>query len=402
SIRGRFTRVLRWTAGIVTPVGRVAALLAVGVWIGAWASGWEELALLASVMTAAFALAVLWTIGRPKLAVDLIIRPPRVVVGERATAEVTVTNASTHRQRPLRLEVAVGEGAAGVALPTMAAGAVEKELLIIPTARRAVIPIGPVTSVRGDPLGILRREIAWSGTYTVGIEELFVHARTVMVGSLTTGRLRDLEGETSNDRSPSDVAFHTLREYVPGDDRRHIHWRTTARRTDGKLMVREYVDTRRVNVALLLSLRARDYANEDEFELAVSAAASIGDRTLRDGEELTLLAGRRLTEVDDPRRFGDEIARIAFDSDPSDPATITRYARTRAPAVSVVVLVAGSGIDRAALRSAADQLGANTHAIVVRAAFGTKAAFHVARGASILEIGALEDLPRLIWTAAAA
>ena len=133
-----------------------------------------------------------------------------------------MVNSSPRRQRPLRLEVTVGEAVAGVALPTMAAGTMEKELLIIPTARRSVIPIGPVTSVRGDPLGMLRREIAWSGTYTVGIEELFVHARTVMVGSLTAGRLRDLEGETSNDRSPSDVAFHTLREYVPGDDRRHI------------------------------------------------------------------------------------------------------------------------------------------------------------------------------------
>lgn len=398
----RLRSALHWLAGVITPVGRVVVALAVAGWIGTLFTGWDELALFASVLTAAAIVAVLWTLGRPQLSIDLLIRPKRVVVGERATAEVTVVNSSSRRQRPLRLEVTVGSAVAGVALPSMAAGATERELLIIPTARRSVIPIGPVTSVRGDPLGMLRREIAWSGTYTLGIEELFVHARTVMVGSLTAGRQRDLEGESSNDRSPSDVAFHTLREYVPGDDRRHIHWRTTARQPDGKLMVREFVDTRKTNLALLLSLRAADYTSVDEFELAVSAIASIGSRTIRDGEDLTLIAGARSVAADNPNRFGDTIARIELDSDTSSPASIARFARTTAGAASVVVLAAGSGIERGALRSAADQLGSNVHAVVVRAVIGQEASYRVARGVTILEIGALEDLPRLIWTAAAA
>ncbi|MBS1847166.1 MAG: DUF58 domain-containing protein [Actinobacteria bacterium] len=399
---GRPRAAVRWLAEIVTVPGRVAVALAVVAWFGAWRTGWEELVLFASVCTVAMIIGVLWTLGRPKLTVDLVIRPKRVVVGERATAEVTVTNAASHRQRPLRLEVVVGKAVAGVALPTMAAGATEQELLIIPTARRAVIPVGPITSVRGDPLGMLRREVTWTGTYTVGVEELFVHARTVMVASLTAGRLRDLEGETSNDRSPSDVAFHTLREYVPGDDRRHIHWRTTARQPDGKLMVREFVDTRKTNLALLLSLRAADYTSAEEFELAVSAIASIGNRTIRDGDDLSLVAGLHHLPTDDLNRLGDAIARIELDSDPAGPAAIARYVRTTVGSASVVVLAAGNGIDRAALRAATDQLGLNTHVVVVRAVLGAEPSYHVARGVTILEIGALEDLPRLLWTAAAA
>lgn len=398
----RARRALMWLRGVVTPAGRATAVLMVVAWIGAWRSGWIELALAASVLTVAIVLSVLWTLGRPKLSIDLIIRPKRVVVGERATAEVSVENISGHRQRPLRLEVTVGKAVAGVALPMMAAGATEHELLIIPTARRAVIPVGPVSSVRGDPLGLLRREVTWTGTYTVGVEELFVHARTVLVGSLTAGRLRDLEGEATNERSPSDVAFHALREYVPGDDRRHIHWRTTARQPDGKLMVREFVDTRKTNLALLLSLRTEDYTSEDEFELAVSAIASIGERTIRDGEDLSFVAGMTKLPTDDLNRLGDAIARIELNSDRSSPAAITRYARMHVGSASVVVLAAGGGIDASALRAATDQLGANVHVVVIHAILGAEAGYQVARGATILQIGALEDLPRLIWTAAAA
>lgn len=386
----------------MTPVGKVVAALAVIGWLGAWRSGWVELALFASVLTMTTIISVLWTLGRPRLAIDLIIHPKRVVVGEKATAEVTVTNVASRRQRPLRLEVTVGSAVAGVGLPSMASGATEKELLIIPTARRAVIPVGPVTSVRGDPLGTMRREIAWSGTYTVGVEELFVHARTVMVGSLTAGRQRDMEGETSNERTPSGIAFHTLREYVAGDDRRHIHWRTTARQPDGKLMVREFVDIRKTSLAMLLSLRAEDYSSEDEFELVVSALASIGNRTIMDGEELGLIAGLRHLETEDVNRLGDAIARIELNSDLASPAAITRFASTTAASASVIVLAAGSGIERGELRAAADLLGSNVHTVIVRAVLGAEPSYQVARGATIMEIGALEDLPRLIWTGVAA
>jgi len=43
------------------------------------------------------------------------------------------------------------------------------------------------------------------------------------------GRARDLDGPTFDSSPQGSAAFHTLRDYVPGDERRHIHWRSTAR-----------------------------------------------------------------------------------------------------------------------------------------------------------------------------
>ena len=47
------------------------------------------------------------------------------------------------------------------------------------------------------------------------------------------------------------VEFAAHREYVPGDDRRFIHWKSTAR--SGTLQVREFLQTRRSLVAVVLA-----------------------------------------------------------------------------------------------------------------------------------------------------
>lgn len=206
-------------------MGRTVGAAGLLAWLLAWKFGWEELALVATACLVALLVGVgFLLVGKTNLAVLLDLTTPRVVVGDSAATTVEAVNEADRRMLPVRLEARVGRGVAHVDVPALAAGASHDELFVIPTARRSIVPVGPVRSVQGDPLGLVRREQVWTGT-----EHLYVHPRTVRVSSLTTGWMRDLEGETTNDRSPSDVAFHTLREYVVGDDRRHIHWRTTAR-----------------------------------------------------------------------------------------------------------------------------------------------------------------------------
>ena len=87
-----------------------------------------------------------------------------------------------------------------------------------------MIAVGPATTRRGDPLSIFSRDVTWTG-----VREVLVRPPMVPLETLGAGLLRDLEGVTTDAVSPSDLAFHALREYVPGDDLRHVHWRSSAK-----------------------------------------------------------------------------------------------------------------------------------------------------------------------------
>ena len=66
--------------------------------------------------------------------------------------------------------------------------------------------------------------------------------------------------------------FHTLRDYAPGDDLRHVHWKSTARR--GHLMMRQNEARRRTPVLVVLDVRPARTTGVS-FERAVEACASI-------------------------------------------------------------------------------------------------------------------------------
>lgn len=392
--RSRSGRLLGGFGRSVTPLGRAVGLVGVLAWIGAAFLGWQELAVLGvACFVGLGAGVVMLAFGRAKLAVLLDLGTKRVVVGDPATTRVEARNDSSRRTLPVRLEAMVGRGVAHLQVPSLGAGTSHDELFVIPTERRAVVPVGPVRSVQGDPLGLVRREVVWTGT-----EHLYIHPKTVVLGSLATGWIRDLEGETTNDRSPNDVAFHTLREYVVGDDRRHIHWRTTARNTGGKLMVKEFVDTRRAGLGLVLSLRSGDYGSDEAFELAVSAAASMGVRALADEQQVVLVAGRRVLPSFHGASFLDALTGVELGSDDLDVSAATSMALGSLGAASVAAVIVGAGADEGLARQAADRLGPSVRTMVVTAEPGADSAFGATAGVSRVRLGDLADLPRLVWT----
>ncbi len=63
-----------------------------------------------------------------------------------------------------------------------------------------------------------------------------------------------------------------VREYVPGDEVRHLHWKATAK--TGQLMVRDYVDPNQPRFTTLLDTR-QDFMPASVFEDAVDLAASL-------------------------------------------------------------------------------------------------------------------------------
>ena len=289
-------------------------------------------------------MSALFLIGRSSYAVEVDLYTQRVVAGSHANGSLTVRNTGSRRLLPSRIELAVGASLASFRIPGLAGGGQTEDLFVIPTTQRSVISVGPAVSVRGDALGLLRRQVRWTE-----VQQLYVHPRTVRLSGTSTGVLRDLEGQPTRDLSSNDVSFHALRPYVPGDDRRYVHWRTSAR--TGALMVRQFEETRRTHLALALSASPADYGDAEEFELAVSIAASLSVQAIREERPVTVCVGPRVMPPGSGQRFLDGFAGVRS----SDDAGLLRSSLAAASAVpnaSVAILVTGSVPDAAVIRRA--------------------------------------------------
>lgn len=376
-----------WGAGLVG-----LAFAAAGVLLG-----WVELAAVGAAGPVAVAVAVAMTWGRLPHTVRLDLAHQRVRVGERAFGRVLVGVPGRRRGRPVRLELQVGAGRAELAIPVLAPGAEHEELFAVPTDRRAIVPIGPVRAVRADPLGLAVRHAV-----TTGSQELYVHPRVALLSGADAGLLRDLEGGATRDLSPSDLAFHALRDYVVGDDRRSIHWRTTAKR--GVLTVKQYEDTRRTQTAVALATDPRDYRHDGdgaELELAVSVAASVGVHVLGEEHPLTVLAGAGRVRTGARRPFLDDCSGIACAPDGTGSAQLGRRIAREVPDVTLAFLVTGSVAEDAELRAAARHVPEGTRTVVVSCVPGAEVRVRTLRGLSLVRLGALADLPRALRLAAA-
>ena len=323
---------------IITVFGWMVLLLAVGSWYVGLRWQWLEVTGLAILLTFVWIVAIIWTIGMVRYVVKLKLAGQRVVVEESAVGELSVVNTSNRPCASSVIEVPVGAALAQFAVPILTGRSEFTEIFTVPTRRRGIITIGPVRSVRGDGLGLLRREQNW-----VEAQELYVHPRTVNVASNAIGFIRDIEGATTHDLSSSDVAFHALREYLPGDDRRNVHWRTTAR--TGRLMVRQFEETHR-------------------------PVPTSSPNAFLDG--LTKIEPKAGVE-----RLGD-LARIATD---------------REPQASVVAVVTGSRPEASELHRAHAALPVNARSFALRIHEAERVSRALVGGFPIVTIPSLDSLP---------
>jgi hypothetical protein len=345
---------------IATPLGWGLIGIAVsGIAVGlAW--GWAEALGIGAASVLVLVLAIGFVIGRTEYRVSVELAAARVVVGESAVGRVVVQAAGRRGSPSAWIVLPVGQAKAQFRVPRLARGAEHDELFQIPTQRRAILTLGPVTSERTDPVGALRREVAWTAP-----TDLYVHPRTVSLDGDSTGLVRDLEGLPTRDLADDDVSFHALREYVAGDDLRYVHWKSTARTQ--RLMIRQFEQTRRSQLAIALSMRAEDYADDDEFELAVSIAGSLAVSAMREGKDVLVVASERLLHAPTPARLLDLLSGVERSAGAADAAQTARIIASSAPATSIVTFVVGSAVAPQQLRAAATRIPPAARAAALRA-----------------------------------
>ncbi|MDQ2587291.1 DUF58 domain-containing protein [Saccharothrix yanglingensis] len=368
----------------VTPFGRLVLVTSVAGWWLGGELGWSELVLVGATGVVVFALACLLTLGRATLRVRVGLDRRRVVVGGVARCRVDVEPTAAGRVLPSALELPVGDRVESFDVP--GGNREHTEHFDIPTDRRGVVVVGPATTVRGDPLGLLRRTVTWTDPV-----ELFAHPVTVPLESMASGLLRDVEGRTTADLSMSDLAFHALREYVPGDDQRHIHWRSSAKlATPGTFLVRQYLDTRRAHLAVVVDGDAAAYPDAEHFETAVSVGASIAVRAIADEVETSVLAAGQVAHRAAARPALDAFTRAVTGPTPLI-ASVTRVVQV-VPDMTTAIVVTGTGLSFAELRATTAAFAPEVRKVVVRVDHSARTAL----SGDVLTLGRLADLPALL------
>jgi uncharacterized protein (DUF58 family) len=380
---------IRPVLAIVRPAGWATLGLAVGTFVIGRRLGWQEFLVVALLAAALLLGAIGFVVGRSTYAVTLDLTRLRVRVGADAYGGLTVVNTSSRALLPSVFILPVGRATSAFHVPRLGGHETYEESFQLDTSKRAVVPLGPVRSARGDGLGLLRREAKWTD-----VEEVFIHPRTISLQGSSAGFLKDLEGRPTDTLSSSDIAFHALRDYVVGDDLRHVHWKSSAR--TGKLLVRQFEETRRSHLVLCLSMTPEDYGSEADFELAVAVAASLGEQAIRDEKDLTIqVPGRRL-RVQTATRMLDDFSRLEFGGAVVPLETAALAAAQAAPDASVVMVLAGTPVTPARLHAVTARFGVDALTVVLRCETGAGLARSAIGPARVLTLGDLDDLPRAV------
>lgn len=266
---------------MLTSAGKVFLGLGAVALLAGLALGYHTLIALGLAFLITVVVARIWIIRRPRVTASRTVIPERVRSGRPARSELTITNRGRRRTSGgLALE-RFGDGQLPVEVPGLEPGESAVITTELPTDRRGVFRVGPLDVTRADPFGLMR-----AGEPDEGISRLWVHPIVHELEPYPSGHARDLEGPDSGEALEGGITFHTLREYVRGDDLRLVHWRSSAR--SGKLMVRHNVDTHQPRSIVLLDTRATSYTAES-FEDAVRAVASILAASKRHNFEFRLL-----------------------------------------------------------------------------------------------------------------
>lgn len=378
--------VARWL-GALTPVGWAVIAATLAGAVAALAFGWLEGFIVAVMGLVALVVAVASVASPSPLSVTLRMKNDRIVAGQVAVGRVRVVNESGRRSGSTLVEVTIGRGSGEFVVPPISGNGTWNESFSVMTKRRGVINVGPARTVRMDGLGLLRRVRSWDDPILV-----HVHPPTVRFSFDATGMQMDVEGVASEKLTSSDVSFHALRDYEPGDDRRAVHWPSTAR--FGRLIVRQFEETHRSHHMVLLDTRV-DAWDRRSFETAVSVAASLALAGSGEARTVSMHTADEWIPTGSPMAMLDALSEMET-STRSEFAGIVRRCIMERGGISVLSIVVGAGVDDEEAARLANIAPVDVIVSVIRVVPGrARRRRKITRGV-IIDCPSLEDLPMLV------
>ncbi len=251
----------------LTLAGRALLLGSAMLYLLGWSFGYGELLLVATAGIGALIAGLAWARSVPNLHVERSLEPSQRPVGESARVRLALSNPARRASAPVWALDHLVDRQTELLLPRLAPGGTKTVEYALEADRRGVFHVGPLSLNRQDPFGLVRAERQLTGTNT-----FIVTPKVYAIAPIPSGRLRDLEGPTV-DKAEGSITFQSLREYVPGDEPRRIHWRSSAR--TGTLLVRHQVDSSQPRAVVVLDTTTAAYDTDEAFEAMVSIAASV-------------------------------------------------------------------------------------------------------------------------------
>lgn len=292
---------------------------------------------------------IAWLLSRNKLQGLSVVRraPTAITAGERARVDLTVSNSARTR----RIFFVVSDTLPPtlqeerhVDLPVAILGPGEQTTLSyeVQPQRRGAYRLGPTQLLAPDAIGLrqYRRDLQQA-------DELLVYPQPIHLpylwpassgGNQPVKPRRRLRGQGDD--------LYGIRDYVPGDDPRHIDWKTTARR--GKLAVVEYERPESLEAMIVLDLDRRWHCGEGDqhtLEYAVVLAATLIEQAYERGSTVGLLVSGRedfscgsLSETDQRLRLYEALARAQADSDRPLAEVVAAHQALLSPRCTVAVI----------------------------------------------------------------
>lgn len=250
----------------LTPTGVGVAAGVVILLVLTALTGYRELLVLVIAGVALLAVAL----ALPRIATPLLLerRIAQSFVQRGDEAEITLSVTCARAVAPIRIIDTVIDQQVPVELPGLRAARTVQLTYRATVRRRGVHQIGPILEERRDPFSLAVRT-----TQHALYDELWVHpvvhplrfASESFEDRMQTQAMRAMSDDPLSE-------FQALRDYVPGDDPRRIHWTSTAR--TGRIVVRDLLELRRRERYIVLE--TLDTAGtEREFEDAVEIATSL-------------------------------------------------------------------------------------------------------------------------------
>lgn len=376
-----------WLTTYVSPLGWSITAIALVCLAAFPALGWHELLVCAAIGLTILICGIVMSLGNTTFQSALSVSDDHIAVGDTVKVNVNISNPSKRPTASVIANLPMGTAHQRFRIPSLAPGKSKDKKVEFRAMARAILPVGPLTISKGDPFGIVRHEQSLSESVNV-----FIHPKTILLNTLDSGVFRDLEGSPSGQVVDDDLDFYGLREYRNGDDIRNVHWLSSAK--TGSLTVRQYEATKRTDTSITLSINPADYPTEDEFELAISAAASIGAECLAEDRPLSIQASKDSLTTHSPTLLLDWMSGIK--PDPDENPNLAHATLRTSPGASFYFFIIGSGVKLERLRRIATALSHESVCIMLRIDALATNGIHQYDDFTLATLSSLDDLPLIM------